>query len=43
MIEYAGKAGSPQPDAELFGLSACYRLYESADGWVFLAAPAPAG
>jgi crotonobetainyl-CoA:carnitine CoA-transferase CaiB-like acyl-CoA transferase len=28
-------------DAGLHGLSARYRLYDTADGWVFLAAPAP--
>jgi crotonobetainyl-CoA:carnitine CoA-transferase CaiB-like acyl-CoA transferase len=29
------------PDAQLFGLSALYRLYETSEGWVFLAAPKP--
>ena len=28
-----------QPDAELRGLHALYRIYDAADGWVFLAAP----
>ena len=28
-------------DVGLHGLSARYRLYETADGWVFLAAPSP--
>ena len=40
-IEYPGRAPCPTPDPELYGLSALYRLYETADGWVFLAAPQP--
>ena len=36
LIEGAGTAASA-PDPELLGLSALYRLYESADGWIFLA------
>ena len=40
MIEYDGRAAAPTADKELYGLSARYRLYETADGWVFLAAPA---
>ena len=36
-IAYEGKAARPEPDAELMGLSATYRLYEAAGGWVFLA------
>ena len=38
-IEYEGRAARPLPDAELYGLSALYRLYEAEDGWVFLATP----
>jgi crotonobetainyl-CoA:carnitine CoA-transferase CaiB-like acyl-CoA transferase len=38
IIDYEGLV-APEPDSELRGLSALYRLYESADGWVFLAAP----
>jgi crotonobetainyl-CoA:carnitine CoA-transferase CaiB-like acyl-CoA transferase len=38
-IEYEGRGEGPAPDAELYGLSALYRLYETAEGWVFLAAP----
>ena len=38
-IHYAGKPERPVPDANLLGLSATYRLYEAADGWVFLAVP----
>jgi crotonobetainyl-CoA:carnitine CoA-transferase CaiB-like acyl-CoA transferase len=37
MVEWDGQPGSPQVDPELFGLGALYRLYETADGWVFLA------
>jgi crotonobetainyl-CoA:carnitine CoA-transferase CaiB-like acyl-CoA transferase len=40
MVEYTGRAPTPQADAELFGYSALYRLYEAADGWIYLAAPA---
>jgi crotonobetainyl-CoA:carnitine CoA-transferase CaiB-like acyl-CoA transferase len=39
MVDYAGMPPLPVADPELFGLSALYRLYRSADGWVFLAAP----
>jgi crotonobetainyl-CoA:carnitine CoA-transferase CaiB-like acyl-CoA transferase len=39
MVEYAGRGPIAQPDAELFGLGALYRLYATAEGWVFLAAP----
>jgi crotonobetainyl-CoA:carnitine CoA-transferase CaiB-like acyl-CoA transferase len=34
-----GDASSVTPDPDLYGLSARYRLYEAADGWIFLAAP----
>jgi crotonobetainyl-CoA:carnitine CoA-transferase CaiB-like acyl-CoA transferase len=40
MVEYAGRGPIPQPDPELYGLGALYRLYRGADGWLFLAAPA---
>jgi crotonobetainyl-CoA:carnitine CoA-transferase CaiB-like acyl-CoA transferase len=36
LIEGAGVAPS-RPDSELLGLNALYRLYESLDGWIFLA------
>jgi crotonobetainyl-CoA:carnitine CoA-transferase CaiB-like acyl-CoA transferase len=39
MIEYEGRAAAPIADKGLYGLSARYRLYETAEGWVFLAAP----
>ncbi len=31
----------PMPDAELRGIGALYRVYDTRDGWAFLAAPAP--
>ena len=40
MVEYEGRGAIATPDADLLGLHALYRLYEAADGWVFLAAPA---
>jgi crotonobetainyl-CoA:carnitine CoA-transferase CaiB-like acyl-CoA transferase len=36
-IRYEGKPPRRQVDAGLHGLHALYRLYEAADGWVFLA------
>jgi crotonobetainyl-CoA:carnitine CoA-transferase CaiB-like acyl-CoA transferase len=39
MVEYDGRPEAPTADADLFGFGPLYRLYESADGWVFLAAP----
>ena len=39
MVEYENRPAFPTPTAELFGLGPRYRLYEAADGWVFLAAP----
>ena len=39
VVDAPGTAGSPTRDHELRGLSARYRVYDSADGWVFLAAP----
>ncbi|MCU1533383.1 MAG: hypothetical protein JWO49_2954 [Arthrobacter sp.] len=39
MIEYEGKAEIAHVDEEALGLGATYRLYPTADGWVFLAAP----
>jgi crotonobetainyl-CoA:carnitine CoA-transferase CaiB-like acyl-CoA transferase len=41
MVEYLGRRATPAADPEMYGLSARYRLYEAADGWVFLAAPTP--
>ena len=37
-LAYPGKPARSGPDADLYGLSALYRLYEAASGWVFLAA-----
>jgi crotonobetainyl-CoA:carnitine CoA-transferase CaiB-like acyl-CoA transferase len=39
MVEYEGRARLPLPDDQFFGIGALYRLYETADGWIFLAAP----
>jgi crotonobetainyl-CoA:carnitine CoA-transferase CaiB-like acyl-CoA transferase len=41
MVEYEGRAPMAASDPGLHGLSARYRLYETDDGWIFLAAPAP--
>ncbi len=35
---YAGKPSLPLADEDNYGLHALYRLYEVADGWIFLAA-----
>ena len=37
-VKYDGKPAAPQVDAELHGLSAACRLYETAEGWIFFAA-----
>ncbi|NYI75524.1 CaiB/BaiF CoA-transferase family protein [Nocardioides panzhihuensis] len=37
--DYEGKGETPHPDPDFYGLNALYRLYQSNDGWVFLAAP----
>jgi crotonobetainyl-CoA:carnitine CoA-transferase CaiB-like acyl-CoA transferase len=39
MIEYEGRPPAPTADAQLLGFGPLYRLYETKDGWVFLAAP----
>src|SRR5262245_32576233 len=39
MVEYEVRGGAPSADPDLLGLDARYRLYETADGWVFLAVP----
>ena len=41
MVEYEGRGPAATADPEMFGLNARYRLYETAAGWVFLAAPMP--
>ena len=38
-VDYEGRPPTPTADSQLFGLSADYRLYRAARGWVFLAAP----
>jgi crotonobetainyl-CoA:carnitine CoA-transferase CaiB-like acyl-CoA transferase len=37
LISYPARPEGPKVDADLFGLGACYRLYEASEGWVFLA------
>jgi crotonobetainyl-CoA:carnitine CoA-transferase CaiB-like acyl-CoA transferase len=37
LIAYEGRPPVRQADAQLLGISPLYRLYETADGWVFLA------
>jgi len=39
VVDFAGNPGPPDPGPELRGPSARYRIYDAADGWVFLAAP----
>jgi crotonobetainyl-CoA:carnitine CoA-transferase CaiB-like acyl-CoA transferase len=39
MITYAGKPTLAHSDPDFLGTGPLYRLYETADGWVFLAAP----
>jgi crotonobetainyl-CoA:carnitine CoA-transferase CaiB-like acyl-CoA transferase len=38
MVRYAGRGPAPTADDGLYGIGPLYRLYEAADGWVFLAA-----
>ena len=38
-IAYAGQPPPSEPDPQLYGMSALYRLYEAREGWLFLAAP----
>ena len=38
-VRYPGKSPLPLTDADFHGLHALYRLYQAAEGWVFLAAP----
>ena len=40
MVEYEGRPETAAPDDGLFGYGARYRLYQAADGWIYLAAPA---
>jgi crotonobetainyl-CoA:carnitine CoA-transferase CaiB-like acyl-CoA transferase len=40
MVEHDGRSETAAPDVGLFGYCARYRLYQAADGWIYLAAPA---
>jgi crotonobetainyl-CoA:carnitine CoA-transferase CaiB-like acyl-CoA transferase len=40
MVEHDGRPETAAPDVDLFGYCARYRLYQAADGWIYLAAPA---
>jgi crotonobetainyl-CoA:carnitine CoA-transferase CaiB-like acyl-CoA transferase len=40
IVDYPDRPDSPTVDSDGYGYSALYRLYPTADGWVFLAAPA---
>ncbi len=39
MVEYEGRSPTLNPDPELLGQGPLYRLYPTAEGWLFLAAP----
>jgi crotonobetainyl-CoA:carnitine CoA-transferase CaiB-like acyl-CoA transferase len=39
MVEYENRAPLATPDKDLYGMGPRFRLYETAEGWVFLAAP----
>jgi crotonobetainyl-CoA:carnitine CoA-transferase CaiB-like acyl-CoA transferase len=39
MVEYTDAPDPPTADPELHGFNALYRLYETSDDWIFLAAP----
>jgi crotonobetainyl-CoA:carnitine CoA-transferase CaiB-like acyl-CoA transferase len=39
VVDHAGAVHPKAPDGELRGTGARYRVYDAADGWVFLAAP----
>jgi crotonobetainyl-CoA:carnitine CoA-transferase CaiB-like acyl-CoA transferase len=40
VVDYPGAPPRHRPDPEMRGLMALYRIYDAADGWVFLAASA---
>jgi crotonobetainyl-CoA:carnitine CoA-transferase CaiB-like acyl-CoA transferase len=40
VVAYPGRPAAPAPDADLYGLSAQYRIYQASFGWIFLAVPA---
>jgi crotonobetainyl-CoA:carnitine CoA-transferase CaiB-like acyl-CoA transferase len=39
MVEYKERPPTATADAQLLGYSACYRLYNASDDWIYLAAP----
>ena len=39
IVDWEGRPETPMADRELLGLDALYRLYQTASGWVVLAAP----
>jgi crotonobetainyl-CoA:carnitine CoA-transferase CaiB-like acyl-CoA transferase len=39
MVQHEGRPPTPDADPDLLGYNARYRLYEAADGWIYLAAP----
>lgn len=39
VVQYAGRPDLTMADPDLYGLSACYRLYPAATGWIMLAVP----
>jgi crotonobetainyl-CoA:carnitine CoA-transferase CaiB-like acyl-CoA transferase len=39
LVEYEGRPPGTEIDQDIFGFNALYRLYQAADGWVFLAVP----
>ncbi len=41
VVTYPGAPEALHPGADLRGPSALYRIYDAADGWIFLAAPQP--
>jgi crotonobetainyl-CoA:carnitine CoA-transferase CaiB-like acyl-CoA transferase len=42
IVDFPGRPPAPEVDDEGMGWSALYRMYRAAEGWVCLAAPAPA-
>jgi crotonobetainyl-CoA:carnitine CoA-transferase CaiB-like acyl-CoA transferase len=41
IVDFPGNPGGMDPGVDLRGPCALYRIYDAADGWVFLAAPQP--
>ena len=39
LIDYEGRPAPPAVDRDLYGIGPAYRLYETAEGWLFLACP----